>query len=102
MKPRSPKVCPGGIGDFSAPLLCTKDLARLMGLSTRRVKFWWKRLRVPPLIGYNSVHRWTRQQSRVLVRRWRAAWKRKGEASAEEASDKYAGRWRGPHPRRAS
>lgn len=98
MKPRSYKVCPGDFRDLSAPLITTKDLARMMGLSTRRTKSWWKRLQVPPLVGYNSVHRWSRQQVTELVRRWRAHWKRRGEASAEEATEKYQSPWRRPHP----
>ncbi len=52
-------------------LLSTKDIAREMGLHTRTVKRWWKRLAVPPFIAGNSCHRWTRPQFNTLLRRWR-------------------------------
>lgn len=78
--------------DMANVLWGTKDLARYMGLSTRSVKAWWKKLRVPPdACAVNSLHRWTPAAVVKLLTKWRAAWRAEGLA-AEEAVAKFSGR----------
>ena len=69
----------------------TKDFARYMGLSTKRVKAWWKRLNVPPdRCARNSLHRWSPKAALRLLTQWRADWEGRNY-DAVEATRKFAG-----------
>jgi hypothetical protein len=103
MKPRRAKPAPEPVplpADMANVLWGTKDLARYMGISTRAVKRWWKRFRVPPdACAANSLHRWTPAAVVKLLAKWRAAWQAQGVA-AEEATAKFSGRVKAEAERR--
>lgn len=68
MKP-PPIECPP---DMRGSLWTTKDLARYMVLSPRRVKGWWKRLAVPPdACAATGLHRWSWRAVKRLLGKWR-------------------------------
>lgn len=83
-----PIECPA---EMRGSLWTTKDLARYMVLSTRRVKGWWKRLDVPPdACAGTGLHRWSWRQVKRLLLKWRKHWKAQG-VLAEEATAKMRG-----------
>lgn len=51
-----------------------KDLATFMKLTARAVKYWFKRLKVPPYVKGHGSHRWTPDQATELVFRWHCYW----------------------------
>lgn len=82
-----PIECPA---DMRGSLWTTKDLARYMVLSPRRVKSWWKRLEVPPdLCAATGLHRWSWKQVKRLLTKWRNY--RKAQGMGEDYAAKVRG-----------
>lgn len=68
-----------------------KDFARYMGISTRRVRQWWKVLKVRPDVCTRSgCHRWSAKAAQRLFNKWRGEWAARGELP-EAAVAKFAG-----------
>ena len=86
---RNPPIeCPA---DMKGSLWTTKDLARFMVLSPRRVKSWWKTLGVPPdACEGHATHRWSWRAVQRLLTRWRKHWQAQGRV-AEEWTAKVRG-----------
>jgi hypothetical protein len=87
---KSPALaCPA---EMRGSLWTTKDLARYMALSPRRVKCWWKRLRVPPdACRGNACHRWSWRAVCRLLKKWQAYWEAHG-MTPESAGEKFSGK----------
>ena len=61
---------------FAAPITA-KDLASAMGVSTKTVKRWWKRLGVPPTVPGVATHRWSAADAQRLLKGWRDTWRKR-------------------------
>lgn len=53
-----------------SPYISIKDLAQIMGLSTKSVKRVYKRLNVPPTVDRHACQRWTFRDASRLLRAW--------------------------------